>query len=93
MTKRSFDKEFKRTIVNLLKHGQHIKLVCEEYDLKEPTVYRWKKEFETDTGAFKDEATLAYEKEIRLLKKELKEAKLERDILKKAVSIFSVKDR
>jgi transposase len=31
--------------------------------------------------------------EIKRLQKELKEAQLERDILKKAVSIFSKKDR
>ena len=33
------------------------------------------------------------EREIERLKKELKEAQLERDILKKAVSIFSKSDR
>jgi len=93
MANLKFDKEFKTTIVNLLTNGQHIDLVCAEYDLKRSTVYRWKKEFKTDTGAFKDETTLALEGEIRLLKKQLKDAKMERDILKKAVSIFSVKDR
>ena len=93
MKKRQFDKEFKTTIVDLLANGQSIKSVCQDYDLREATVYRWKKEFKTETGSFKDEVTLAYEKEIRLLKKQLKDAQMERDILKKAVSIFSVKDR
>lgn len=93
MTRRQFDKEFKTTIVNLLDSGQSMKTICSEYDLKQATVYRWKKEFKTETGSFKDEATLAYEKEIRLLKKQLKDAQIERDILKKAVSIFSVSDR
>jgi len=93
MGKRQFDKEFKTTIVNLLTSGHTIKTICTDYDLKEATVYRWKKEFKTETGAFKDEATLAYENEIRLLKKQLKDAQMERDILKKAVSIFSAKDR
>ena len=93
MTRRKFDKEFKTTIVNLLGSGQTMATVCSDYDLKPVTVYRWKKEFKTETGAFKDETTLAYEKEIRHLKKELKDAQIERDILKKAVSIFSVSDR
>lgn len=93
MTRRQFDKEFKATIVNLLDSGHTMKSICNEYDLKEAMVYRWKKEFKTETGAFKDEATLAYENEIRLLKKQLKDAQMERDILKKAVSIFSAKDR
>jgi len=93
MTRRHFDKEFKATIVDLLNSGHTIKSICSDYDLKAATVYRWKKEFKTDTGAFKDETTLAYENEIRFLKKQLKDAQMERDILKKAVSIFSVRDR
>ena len=67
--------------------------IFKEYTLKKATVYRWLKEFKSETGAFKDEATLAYEKEIRKLKKQLKDTQEERDILKKAVSIFSVIDK
>ena len=93
MKRRQFDKEFKTTIVDLLNSGQTIKSICSDYALKEATVYRWKKEFKSETGAFKDATTLAYEKEIRQLKKQLKDAQMERDILKKAVSIFSVKDK
>lgn len=93
MTRRQFDKEFKTTIVDLLNSGHTMKSICSDYDLKEATLYRWKKEFKTETGAFKDEVTIAYENEIRQLKKQLKDAQMERDILKKAVSIFSVKDR
>ena len=93
MIKRQFDKEFKSTIVHLLNNGHKMSSICQEYDLKPVTVYRWKKEFNTETGAFKDEATLSYEKEIRDLKKQLKDAQMERDILKKAVSIFSTRDR
>jgi len=81
MIRRQFDKEFKTTIVDLLNSGQTMKSICSDYDLKEATVYRWKKEFKSETGAFKDEATLAYEKEIRQLKKQLKDAQMERDIL------------
>lgn len=92
MTRPKFDKEFKQTIVELLSldNAKTVEEICLEYNLKKATVYRWKKEFKTETGAFKDEATLALEKENRLLKKQLKDAQLERDILKKAVSIFSV---
>jgi len=93
MKRRQFDKEFKTSIVDLLNSGQTIKSICSDYALKEATVYRWKKEFKSETGAFKDTTTLAYEKEIRQLKKQLKDAQMERDILKKAVSIFSVKDK
>ncbi len=95
MTRRKYDKEFKQTIVDLLsiENPKSINEICKEYGLKKPSVYRWLKEFKTETGAFKDEETLALEKENRLLRKQLKDAKEERDILKKAVSIFSASDK
>lgn len=95
MTRSKYDKEFKQTIVNLLSldNPKSVDEICKEYGLKKPTVYKWLKEFKNETGAFKDEATLTYEKEIRRLKKQLKDAQEERDILKKAVSIFSVSDK
>jgi transposase len=87
-----YEKEFKQTIVDLMGSGKSLKSVCSEYQLNESMVRRWKKEYQTDTGAFKDEATLLLEQENRRLKKALKDAQEERDILKKAVSIFSVRD-
>ena len=91
--RRKFDKEFKTTIVELVKTGKSVQQVCTEYDLSDGLVRRWRREFESETGGFKDEATLVLEQENRALKKQLKDAKEERDILKKAVSIFSMKDK
>ena len=73
MKRRQFDKEFKTTIVNLLNSSHTMKTIYEYYDLKEVNVYYWEKEFKTETGAFKYDATLAYEHEIRQLKKQSKE--------------------
>ena len=87
-----YEKEFKQTVVDLIASGKSIKTVCLEYNLNTNMVSRWKKEYQSETGAFKDEATLLLEQENRLLKKSLKDAQLERDILKKAVSIFSSRD-
>ena len=93
MSRRKFDKEFKTTIIELLKNGKEVKTVCLEYDLDTSMVSRWRREFKSETGSFKDETTLIYDQEIRSLKKQLKDAQEERDILKKAVRIFSVSDK
>ena len=42
MKKHQFDKEFKTTIADLIANGQSIKSVCQDYNLREATVYRWK---------------------------------------------------
>ena len=94
MNRRRYDKEFKQTIVDLLSmsNPKSIDEICLEYQLKKPTVYGWLSDYKSETGAFKDEETLALEQENKRLRKQLKNMKEERDILKKAVSIFSVSE-
>lgn len=97
MTRRkTFDKEFKTMIVQLMDSGQKVSVIAEEYGLIESVIYRWRREFkDTARPAFTGNGNVALtdqEKEVVQLKKALKEAQLERDILKKAVSIFSKSD-
>lgn len=73
--------------------GKNIKDVCSEYTLKEATVRNWLRDSKASNGAFKASEQLALEQELKALKKKLKEAEMERDILKKAVCIFSKSDR
>ena len=97
MTKRkTFNKDFKTMIFQLMESGQKVSVIAEEYGLIESVIYRLRREFKnTKRPAFTSNGNKALtdqEKEIARLKKELKEAQLERDILKKAVSIFSKSD-
>ena len=82
-------------IVDLLEAGHTARKVSEDYGLYEGMIRRWKRESRLHKGIFsiKGKSSLTpEEREIRELKKQLKEAQLERDILKKAVSIFSKGD-
>lgn len=91
---KKYENDFKVMIVELLLSGQKAKDLGEEYGLNENMIRRWKKEYQERLGDFsKRQELTAEQKEIRALKKALKDAELERDILKKAVSIFSKKDR
>ena len=94
--RRQFDREFKLMAVNLCHAGKTTSQVAEELDIRPDIVRRWKRELEQHgEGSFSGygNANLTQEqKEIIHLKKELKDAQIERDILKKAVSIFSRND-
>lgn len=94
--RRNFDKEFKLMAVNLCLTGKESREVAQELGIRAELVRRWKREHEQyQEGSFSGHgnANLTTEqKEIAKLKKELKEAQLERDILKKAVGIFSRSD-
>ena len=81
-------------IVELLKSGQKIKDISIEYNLNDGMVRRWRREFEAKKGDLSKMRELSnQELEIKLLKKEVADIKMERDILKKAVRIFSKSDR
>lgn len=92
MTKKVYNTEFKQTIVSLYQSGKTVNELCAEFNISTSSVNRWRKEF-SDPQDSNPPIDSEYVKELNALKKELKDIKLERDILKKAVSIFSKSDK
>lgn len=94
--RRSYDKEFKLMVVNLCQSGKSTKEVSEDLGIRSDMVRRWKREYnQYQEGGFSGhgKANMTDEqKEIARLKRELSDAQIERDILKKAVGIFSRND-
>ena len=89
-----YDNDFKVMIVELLLSGLKPKQVGEEYDLDPSMLRRWKREYALKSGDLsKKREPSETEKEMKALKKELRNITMERDILKKAVGIFSKSDK
>lgn len=89
-----YTNEYKVMIVSLLNSGRKVKEISEEYELNDSMLRRWKREYEAKAGDFTKKRALSSEEvALKALRKELKDITLERDILKKAVSIFSKSDR
>lgn len=80
-----------------LEEDQGVRELAERFEISENTIYNWRSKYLKDKEAAfpgKGNKTMTdSEREIARLKKALKEAELERDILKKAVGIFSRNDR
>jgi transposase len=93
MVKKKYDNDFKVLIVELLNSGIKTKQISEDYGLSLSMINRWKREYKLKSGDFSKKKELSLEaQELKALKKELKNVTMERDILKKAVSIFSKSD-
>jgi transposase len=89
-----YTNEYKVMIVSLLNSGRKVKEISEEYELNDSMLRRWKREYEAKAGDFTKKRALSSEEvALKSLRKELRDITLERDILKKAVSIFSKSDR
>jgi transposase len=95
-SRKRYDKEFKLMVVELSKSREDLTKLAQELEIRAELIYRWRRELlENPEGVFPGNGRpvqTEQEAEIARLKKELKEAQLERDILKKAVSIFSKND-
>lgn len=82
--------------VNLCLTGKTTREVSEDLGVRVDLIRRWKREHDQyKEGSFSGHGNANLtddQKEIARLKKELKDAQIERDILKKAVSIFSKGD-
>jgi len=94
--RRSYDKEFKLMAVELMTSGKTSIEVGKDLCIAPDLIRRWKREYEKyNEGSFSGKGIpnmTPEEKEISKLKKELADSKLETEILKKAISIFSKKD-
>jgi transposase len=94
MEKKKYDNDFKVMVVELLKSGRSAKELSDEYTINSGVIRRWRREFEVKSGDFyKKRVVSAEELELKKIKKELRNVTMERDILKKAVSIFSKSDQ
>ncbi len=89
---KTYTAEFKREAVRLVQtSGKSIAQVARELGISDTSIHQWRKELaEHGSQAFPGSGhQTAQEEEVRQLKRELEIVKQERDILKKAVGIFS----
>ncbi len=93
MKKQVFDQAFKRMAVELSYAKGSVKTAAAELGIDPGRISKWRQHQQDGSVAPSEKPGLSTEQiEIRRLQKELKEAQVERDILKKAVSIFSKGD-
>lgn len=91
-SRRRYDREFKLEAVRLVTQGSRsVVEVAKDLGIHENLLYNWRRKYLNDTAhAFPGKGHLKpADEEMRRLKKELLDVKEERDILKKALAIFS----
>jgi transposase len=79
--RRKYDEEFKEGAVKMVEAGQSVRAVAESLGVRVEHVYRWK--------AAKQAGASDAEREVLELRAKYRQLEQERDILKKALSIFS----
>jgi transposase len=95
-TKRKYSNDFKIKAVELSNYRGALKSVAEELNIPTDTLRKWKSEYKTGKFTSMGTPTVKIKSKEELenisLRKALKDAEMERDILKKALGIFSKRD-
>ncbi len=87
----SYSDEFKKQIVALYQSGNSVSCLAKEYNVTRAATYNWIKQF-TNSGSFKTKDNRSVEEnELIKLRKELKQLRMENDILKQAALIIGRK--
>ena len=87
-TYKTYDEDYKKNIIKLVENGKAVSDIEREYGINRKLIYNWKNKYgtiKTSTGE------VTTNDEILKLKKELNDIKIENEILKKAVAIFTKK--
>ena len=87
-TYKTYDEDYKKNIVKLVENGKAISDIEREYGINRKLIYNWKNKYGTIITSTGD---VTSNDEIIQLKKELNELKVENEILKKAIAIFTQK--
>ena len=98
ISRRKFTKEEKLEIVNQsLEEGAVIEDLAAQYKIHPNSIYKWRRAYmrheEASFPGHGNKILSSEQREIELLKKQLREAELEKEILKKALGIFSSPNR
>jgi transposase len=84
---RNYDAEFKRNALKMVENGRSVSSVAKSLGIKPGLLYSWRSKAREE----KPESEKEKDAELKALRKQLKQTEEERDILKKALSIFSRK--
>lgn len=85
-TKQHYDKDFKRTLVELYHNGKTQASLIKEYGVSQTALSRWVKQYSTVET---DDGEVLTAKQVKELQKRMAQLEEENQILKKAIAIFT----
>ncbi len=88
-TRPAYPPEFRRQMVELVRTGRTPEELGQEFEPSAQTIRNWVKQIDLDAGRRTDGLTTEERQELRQLRREVKQLRVEREILKKAAAWFA----
>jgi len=88
-TRPPYPPEFRQQMVQLVKAGRTPEELSREFEPTAQTIHNWVKQSDVDAGVRSDGLTSSERDELRKLRRENRQLKVEREILSKAAAWFA----
>ena len=88
-SRRKYDSDFKQEVLKMLETGRSASDISISLGISDQLIYQWKRRYKENVGAGEKKNTPFVDEEKIMLQKRIRELEQERDILKKALGIFS----
>lgn len=88
-SRRKYDATFKKEVLQMVESGRPVADIAKSLGVGENLIYRWRSRHKNNSAKADQNATPAFDPDKVLLQERVRELELERDILKKALGIFS----
>jgi len=85
--RRKYDSDFKQQVLEMIANGRPVREVAESLGIGENLIYRWRSRQESKFTEGKENTSATTDQQALL--RRIRELETERDILKKALAIFS----
>ena len=88
-TRPAYPPEFRHQMVELVRSGRSIRETARDFECSEQTIRNWLRQADLDEGRRDDGLTTDERNELRRLRRENRQLRLEREILAKATAWFA----
>lgn len=88
-TRRKYDSDFKNEVLKMVESGRPVPEIAQSLGIGNNLIYYWIKQAKKGNATPGNKPQLNFDEEKLALQKRVKELELEREILKKALGIFS----
>jgi transposase len=87
--RRKYDADFKNEVLKMVESGRPVPEIAQSLGIGNNLIYYWVKQAKKGNSTQKAKPALIFDEEKLALQKRVKELEMEREILKKALGIFS----
>lgn len=88
-TRRKYDADFRKEVIKMVESGRKVPDIAQSLGIGTNLIYQWLKRSKTTSDSSGNSSPISFDAEKAAMYKRIKDLEMERDILKKALGIFS----